>query len=191
MKIKSKELAELIATSVLMDIDICPTFPIRFRIPGRLPRPRTGWPWPDPPKPYRERLEMLFYLHGSDATRIASGLVAGLIVDHVYEASQAIQYMDKNEGLQASNRLSEDIISITGECGNQPIHDIIRRLMKKFGIKFPPLPDPEPVYLKGKFSKIDQLQIHSVISFAISELDNNAATAISNSSFNQIESLLG
>lgn len=192
MKLSNKELAELIADSVMMDIDICPPYPIRFWPPIPRPGRRGGWPWPDPPKPLRTRIEMMYAMDGKKASRYAAAIIGGLIVELTFESAKSLQNMDKNDALQASNRLSADIISITGECGTVPIREIIRRILKKLGIKLPPSPepDPNPVYLDEKFTKADQLIIHSVVAVCVSELDNSASIAISNASFNEVASLL-
>ena len=192
MKIKSKDMAELIAHSVLMDVDICPTFPIRFHPPIKGPGRRGGWPWPDPPKPFRDRLEQLIDMGDSFDSRRAAGLIGGLLVDHLFEASKSIQYMEKNDGIQAFNRLSADVISISGECGTVPIREVIRRIMKLLGLKYPPSPDPDPnpVYKNAKLAKTDLLIVHSVIAVCAIEFENNASIAVVNASMNEIESLL-
>jgi hypothetical protein len=70
--------------------------------------------------------------------------VASLVVSSMLQTLRTLDHQDEGKQKSSAMRMSRDIGELADWCGTVPTSERIRELLRKLGVPFPPVPDPEP-----------------------------------------------
>ena len=144
-------LAGLVTASVYLD-EYCGTIPKRF-----------------PPKPkWTFSFEALYEELALNPQPLPPFALATLIgrglVELMNRTREATTLADEAQTKAIQGNAASALIALTGDCGTEPIGEILRRLLRRLDRHFPPIPDPDPApWWSKKFSIADQFLIHSIV----------------------------
>jgi hypothetical protein len=70
--------------------------------------------------------------------------VAAMVTGTMFETLRMVEYQGKEQQQIAHKRIVQQLDDLVEWCGTVPASEKLRELLKKLGLPFPPIPDPEP-----------------------------------------------